>query len=127
MSDDATVEKPPHLAVHEWAAVAAIILLTLVLIAIILFSTRTVPASELGDPHYAADKEIEIVVEGAVEKPGVYRFTRGALVKDALALAIPTPEARLTRFKLEQKLHKGQVLKVPKKKEKGRRKKEKGD
>lgn len=58
-------------------------------------------------------REIVIHVDGAVEKPGVYRLTTGARVADALDRAVARPDADLGALNLALVLKDGQKVPVP--------------
>lgn len=119
------ISEVPKLPVHEWIAVAFAIFLLFLVTAIIWIKDSTDSSSvDTGTPHYIVDQEIEIKVEGAVEKPGSYKLKRGTTIQEVLALVNPTSEADLTHLKPDKKIRKGQVIKVPQKKveKKGRKK-----
>lgn len=57
---------------------------------------------------------IQVLITGAVQKPGLYRLPAGQKLRDLLTLAGgPLPEARLSQLDLEQVLTGGQVINVP--------------
>ncbi|MGI6554346.1 MAG: helix-hairpin-helix domain-containing protein [Bacillota bacterium] len=58
-------------------------------------------------------EEIFVHVTGAVEKPGVYAFESGARVNDAVARAVPLPEADLNLMNLAAVLEDGKRIEVP--------------
>ncbi|MQL52846.1 ComEA family DNA-binding protein [Desulfofundulus thermobenzoicus] len=62
-----------------------------------------------------SNKEIVVHVIGAVERPGVYRFSPGARVEDAVNKAIARPEADLSRLNLAAPLVDGKQVMVPEK------------
>lgn len=66
-----------------------------------------------GVAHHLVSQEIEVRIEGAVEKPGLYTLRRGTVLREALELAIPMPEANLQKYKMDRPLHDGQTIKVP--------------
>lgn len=104
----------PHLSVHEWMAVVAIIIfLGTLTICIVLAPQQETGQVMMAEPHFIADQKVEVIIQGAVEHPGVYTLTRGMLVSDLLEQAIPLAEADVKRVKLDKKLRTGQVIKVP--------------
>lgn len=57
---------------------------------------------------------LQVLITGAVQKPGLYRLPAGQKLRDLLTLAGgPLPEARLSQLDLEQVLTGGQVINVP--------------
>ena len=57
---------------------------------------------------------IQVLITGAVQKPGLYHLPAGQKLRDLLALAGGTlPEARLDGLELEQVLSGGQVVNIP--------------
>lgn len=120
-------EQKPHLPIHEWLAVAFLVGLLLSLTILSLFFTEHTIPDQQGTLHHVVDQDIEVFVEGAVEKPGSYIVKRGTLVKDVVALAVPNGDANLQPLKLNNKLRKGQTVKVAKQKppKKPRRKRKK--
>lgn len=107
-------ETKHFLKTHEWLAIIAFIgwLATLV---IITNASNPLP-NLLGTPHQVTSGEIEVFIEGAVAHPGKYRLKKGALLKEILILAQPTPDADLRRLKPESKLRDGRIIKVSQKK-----------
>lgn len=72
----------------------------------------TLPAIEL-PPHYILEQEIEVMIQGAVQNPGVYKVPRDSRLKDLLALAVTLPNANLNRIKPDSKLRQGQRINIP--------------
>lgn len=107
-----------NLPVHEWMAIVVIIGLLLGLSIVSLFSEPSANLTSETPPHFIIEQEIEVVVQGAVQNPGVYKLKRGALLKDVIVQAIPLPDADLNKLKANKKVRKGQIINVPKKKEK---------
>lgn len=74
-------------------------------------------AGAAGDTPAATDTapaaEIAVHVKGAVEQPGLYRFSAGARVDDAVLAAAALPEADLDRLNLAAYLSDGGQLIVP--------------
>jgi hypothetical protein len=107
-------EQQTRLPLHEWMAVIAILFLIFVLLAVVILKGNDGEINQLDHPHHIISQEFEVFVEGAVEKPGPYTVKRGSTLQDAINLAVPNSEAKLDKFKMEKKLRKGQVIKVPK-------------
>ncbi|ABO51022.1 competence protein ComEA helix-hairpin-helix repeat protein [Desulforamulus reducens MI-1] len=63
------------------------------------------------------ETEIQVHVDGAVEKPDVYHLPAGSRVHDALKLAVPTQDADLSMLNLAAPLKDGQKLPIPSKAE----------
>src|SRR5262245_38195463 len=104
----------PSLYIHEWMAVMGIIGLLGFLTGISWWNQHFPAQIETGTPHFIAEQEIEITVEGAVEHPGSHKVKKGTTVRDALAQAILLPEADVRRLKLDSKVRRHQIIKVPK-------------
>jgi hypothetical protein len=102
----------PTLPTHEWLAILFLIVLLAALSIIALIPSDPIANLPKDPPKHIVDQEIEVFIEGAVEKPGSYIAKRGELVKDIVALAVPKDDADLQRLKLDKKLRKGQVIKV---------------
>ncbi len=104
----------PYLKTREWIIV---ILYCGVLAAITLVTQICVPAQKplSGGYHVLKSSEIEVSIEGAVKRPGIYILDRTSLVKNLLALAVVTNEADLSKVNLNSKLRQGRHLKIPKK------------
>lgn len=104
--------KKPELKVHEWLAVVFIVGLLVTLTAISLLS-RGPSMPEVEEAHVMVEPTIEVRIEGAVEFPGVLHLKKGTTLGDAIILAKPLPEADLSKIKLEKKMRKPTVLRVP--------------
>lgn len=96
---------------HEWLAVLFFCSL-LFFIVVSSHALRVFAPITEAAPHYLVDQEIEVYIEGAVERPGVYKLPRGALLKELLSQAKPLPTANLKKFKSESKLRPGQKITV---------------
>lgn len=107
-------QEKPHLPIHEWVAVVTILGFMAILTGLTAFDSSPSSPVITGVPHYLTDPNIEVYIQGAVERSGVYTVPRGALVSDLLELAKPEGDADLTKLKLQSKLRKGQLVKVPK-------------
>ncbi|MFZ5648270.1 MAG: helix-hairpin-helix domain-containing protein [Bacillota bacterium] len=66
---------------------------------------------------YESSREIVVHVSGAVEKPGVYRFSRETRVSEALEKAVPVPKADIQGLNLAAPLKDGQKIVVPEKRD----------
>lgn len=69
--------------------------------------------SAAGEAEGESVKEIVVHVDGAVEKPGVYRLLPGARVADAVERAVPLPEADSGSLNLAEVLKDGRKIAVP--------------
>ncbi len=96
------------LKVHEWIAVAVLISSIFTLSLVTHFSDSTT-ASPFPQPH----DHHEIVIKGAVAYPGIYRIPSDMPLQEALTLAGVSPQANLSRFKLDNPVKKGRVLHIP--------------
>lgn len=112
-SDSASPKSINRLPVHEWLAVVSILILLFGITFIVWWSGDTGISMQRGTPYYIVDQDIEVVVDGAVEKPGSYIVKRGARISDVLALAGELPDSDLRRLRVERKVRNGQIIKVP--------------
>lgn len=64
---------------------------------------------------YETGREVVVHVSGAVENPGVYRFSREARVSDAVEKAVTLPRADVQGLNLAAPLKDGQKIVVPEK------------
>jgi hypothetical protein len=105
-------EKKPTLPFHErfaaWLIVSIVVFLTVLNV---LFHEAKIPESDY--QHHLVNPLIEITIEGAVENPGTYQIQKGILVRQALDLAKPLPEANLSKIKLDSPINRRRVIKVP--------------
>jgi hypothetical protein len=108
---ETTIDGPTRLPVREWMAVIAILLFICTITLSILFARDREPLLE--KPQYLSEQEIEIIVEGSVEKPGIYRMHKGDTVKELLEQIQLAPDADLKRIKMGRKLHQGQLIRIP--------------
>lgn len=85
---------------------------------------KTEPGNQVqGKIGQSETKELVVHVVGAVEKPGVYRFTEGERVNAAIEQAVPLPEADLSQLNLALPLVDGKQINVPwREKEEGKTK-----
>lgn len=97
---------------REWVVVGLIAVGMLVL-ALVTWIRGDKTTATIDAPHYLVSQEIEVRIEGAVEKPGLYTLKRGAVLSEALELAVPSPEANLKKYKMDRILRDGQTIKVP--------------
>lgn len=107
----------PHLFIHEWLIVTVLIALVLGLAILSLIGKeKNVPSTETF--HHILPPEIEVYIEGAVEKPGRYSAKRGESIEELLSKLKTLPEADLRKIKWKSKLRNGQIIKIPKKNQK---------
>lgn len=102
--------KKQSLPIHEWFAVSLIVILVALLSSIITINRYKYQPPVLLEPLV---KNIEIYVEGAVEKVGSYSLPHGATLKDLLLLVKLTEEADLRKLRPSRQLRNGQIIKVP--------------
>lgn len=105
--------KNSHLPVHEWCI---IVLFCLILLALAGFALGRSKKGE--DPIHSPLAEmpvalLEIKVEGAVVKPGVYRMPLSASLKDVLDQAELLPSADQSKLKWNRKLRHEQTIRIP--------------
>lgn len=107
----------PQLLIHEWLSVFLILTLLLGLSFSILYHRVDALNQAPSDPIEPIEQLIEVRIEGAVERPGTYQVKKGTPLNEVLQMAMPKPEANLSRLKLDRPLkRKKQVVKVPAKK-----------
>ena len=102
----------PSLYMFEWLAVAIFMGFILMLTVI----SRPIPDSSLQAAHALhgfTSSEIEISIDGAVEKPGKYSVKKGATLQEVLGKATPLPSANLKHLNLKRKLRIGQNIHIP--------------
>lgn len=104
-------QKQPALPVHEWLAIISILTILAIFTCCALLGPINISSVE-DKPHHLVEMQIEVTIEGAVEKPGTYQLERHATLKDLLTLAIPKKEAQLGRLKLTRKLSDGQIVRI---------------
>lgn len=110
-----------RLYMQEWMVIAFFVVL-MVLLTLATHSCDSHSMDAYGaskdqlSPHHIVSPEIEVFVEGEVEFPGRHLVKRDAKVKELLLLSKPFADADLSSIKLEGKLKKGQILKIPPKK-----------
>ena len=63
-------------------------------------------------------KKISVEIKGEVEKQGVYEMDPGSTLEDLLKSAKPYPDADLSSFSLQKRLHHLELVVVKKKEEK---------
>ena len=63
-------------------------------------------------------KKISVEIKGEVEKQGVYEMNLGSTLEDLLKSAKPYPDADLSSFSLQKRLHHLELVVVKKKEEK---------
>lgn len=102
----------PHLAIHEWFAVMAIIAFLAMLILVSLWRQSYSHANE-GQHHYLKANEVEIYIQGAVANPGSYKAPTGTLLQDIVKNAQPLGDADLRRIKPSTKARNGQIVNIP--------------
>jgi hypothetical protein len=97
----------------EWLVIIAIIAIMFLLTGVSWLSDRHMIAFNSHSPHHLISQEIDVFVEGAVERSGAFKMQRGSTVQDVIALANPLPEANLNKLKMKSKLRHGQRIRVP--------------
>jgi len=96
------------LKVHEWLAVATIIVTIFCLIAI----TSIAKTQTNGIPAFR-NEGIEVLIKGAVDNPGIYRFNSEMTMHDILEIAKVQPEADLRRLSLDKPVNKSRSINIP--------------
>jgi protein involved in polysaccharide export with SLBB domain len=100
------------LPVHEWLIICLLIAFIAVLTLTTYLNRKNLPLPT-ESPHYLISPEVQIKIEGAVEKPGFYTVLKGTTVRQVLEQAVLLPEADQSRLSLEKKVRDGQRLRVP--------------
>lgn len=103
------------LPVHEWLIVVLLIAVLASIISITSFKSRF-SSSSTQSVHYILSPTIQVHVEGAVQRPGVFTLNRGSRLQDVLELAGPLPEANIKSLKRNKVLQDGQVVTISPKK-----------
>lgn len=89
--------------------------LILYLLAILTILFQSVGIENM-DPE--EKKKISVEIKGEVEKQGVYEMDLGSTLEDLLKSAKPYPDADLSSFSLQKRLHHLELVVVKKKEEK---------
>ena len=97
---------------HEWVIIALLIV-TVCLLSVVTFFHKKEQFPSVGPIVELSTETIQVTVKGEVVHSGVHEVKRGMRLKELLAMAVTTPEADLSRLKLNSKLREGQVVKVP--------------
>lgn len=101
------------LKVHEWLAIAVVIGILAGLAFLTTFSGRGESRQEGINPSLTKVKGFDVLIQGAVERPGIYHLESEMKMKDLLAIAEVRQEADLRRLKLDAMVKKGRVVRVP--------------
>lgn len=89
------------------------LILYLLAVLTILFQSVDVENMDLEEK-----KKISVEIKGEVEKQGVYEMDLGSTLEDLLKSAKPYPDADLSSFSLQKRLHHLELVVVKKKEEK---------
>ena len=89
--------------------------LILYLLAVLTILFQSVGVENM-DPE--EKKKISVEIKGEVEKQGVYEMDLGSTLEDLLKSAKPYPDADLSSFSLQKRLHHLELVVVKKKEEK---------
>ncbi len=89
------------------------LILYLLAILTILFQSVDIENMDLEEK-----KKISVEIKGEVEKQGVYEMDLGSTLEDLLKSAKPYPDADLSSFSLQKRLHHLELVVVKKKEEK---------
>lgn len=106
----------PELGAHEWLAVVTIIGFLCLLTVIVIsgsYDHQTLIARGEGKGHYLKPQEVEVLIDGAVAKPGSYRVKIGTTQKEVISLAEPFPEADLRKVRPASRVRNGQNIVIP--------------
>lgn len=99
------------LKVHEGVAMSLLI----GLIGVVILITQLSPIESIlvtGKENLLKRDSVEIVVKGAVEFPGLYRFPSHVSMREVLEVAQPLAEADLRRYQLDKLVKRGRVINV---------------
>ena len=89
------------------------LILYLLVVLTILFQSVGIENMDLEEK-----KKISVEIKGEVEKQGVYEMDLGSTLEDLLKSAKPYPDADLSSFSLQKRLHHLELVVVKKKEEK---------
>lgn len=101
-----------NLPAHEWLIIVLLIV-TLLMLTFITFIWNKSELPPTTVSHALSNELVQVTIQGAVKKPGIYEFPKGANLKQLVATAEPLPEANLERLKMNSKLRDGQLVKIP--------------
>lgn len=112
-----------HLHFREWVGVAAVIGLIGSFAAISWISgVRVEKRFEALEREAVEAPLIKLEINGAVERPGIYRFHPGISLKEALEEVKLKPEADRRRIKFRTIFYDSQIVEIPYKKSAQKRK-----
>lgn len=103
---------PKLLLPHEWLAVA-LMLLSLGGFACFSYNHYSESLPVACEAVLVEKETIEVIVEGAVKRPGVHVLPCNSLLGAVLSQAEPLPEADLKGFRKNQKVRDGQIVRIP--------------
>jgi hypothetical protein len=96
---------------HEWCVIVLFCTILLVLAGLAFGRQNTSGSSShvLSDPPVTV---LEVKIQGAVAKPGIYRLPLDASVQELLDQAQLLPQADLSQIKWRRKLQQGQTVRI---------------
>lgn len=97
---------------HEWFVIVLFCTILLVLAGLAFGRQKTSgsPSHASSDPPVTV---LEVKIQGAVEKPGIYRLPLDSSVQELVDQAKLLPQADLSQIKWRRKLQQGQTVRVP--------------
>ncbi len=102
----------PKLPAHEWLIIVLLIT-ALLLLSLVTLIWRRDKLPPIEAQHELTTELVQVTVQGAVERTGVFEMRKGCKFKELWELCRPLPDANLTRFKPNQFIRDGQVVIVP--------------
>src|SRR5665647_3237353 len=83
---------------HEWIIISLLVLTLSLLSFVTLVGKKEVIPPTKTVTHLSLEM-IQVTIKGAVTHAGTFELKKGAYVKDILAMALPLPEADLSKLK----------------------------
>lgn len=104
-------QNTPSLPVHEWLAIGTVVLLFLFLVFISQIYQRK-DLSEFSESSPSIVTEVNVAVDGAVERPGSYSFPKGITLSKVLEHTGLKEDADIKGLKLKSKILHDQKIMV---------------
>jgi hypothetical protein len=107
-------EASSGLTISDWLAVAFIVSLLLTLTVVVFVRRPSHTPADLAEARSLAPPLlVEVTIEGAVQLPGTYSLSKGALIEELFKQAQPLPEADLRQFTGKEKLNRSKHILIP--------------
>ncbi len=113
-SKERVPKKKESISYYEWFLIIAILgFIASVSLKSLINSADTAEIIQSEDLVERPLKKIQVVIEGAVKKPGVYTVTQGTCLKKVLKQAKTTKQSDLKSLNLEKKIEVSERIFIP--------------